>query len=688
MKKAKFLLIIAILLSLLFGCTSKEDVKDVYIENDIQYAAKINDNKFQIYLNDNWENINIKGVNLEYDTDLSIKDYDRWFEKIHEMNANTIRVYELQSPDFYDALFQYNIKSEKPLYFFQGVSLDKDTLAEIPDVFKLDNIVPFKDEINITIDAINGKAKIPERDGQAFGNYTSNVSRYLLGFILGNEWDPNIVDTANKERSDKGDFEGTYFYTEEGNAFEHFLAEIMDHALSYEMSEYGWMHPISFINWPTTDFLTHLSEPIKEEDMVKINPNNIKTKSKNISYFASYHIYPYYPDFLNLEPKYTLHMDKRGKPNNFAGYLNDLINNHEMPILVSEFGVPTSKVLNHINIHGINKGNLNEEEQGYHIVNMFEDIMTEKCLGGIVYSWNDNWDNWSDALNSEEQFGILSMDRNKIKVDGDIKDWKKNKIEPIYTSDKKEKNPIKNIYMENDERYLYFGIAYNDLKSKPIDTTISIDTIKGQGNFSNPFNLNIISDEAMDFVIKIGNDNDSKILVDSYYDIHYFKYKDSLKDNNPDYEDKNSENYNPIRILVNEGTTAFKTGLKIPFNDIEIGNLIQGIGNPELEKYDSLSDYYINKDKNFAELRIPWGVLGFTDPGKKEIQGDFYTNGLDSRVIIDGINISISAYESDNEESYFTTPLFKYTWESWDTPIKEERLKKSYDIIKEGFSKY
>ena len=140
--------------------------------------------------------------------------------------------------------------------------------------------------------------------------------------------------------------------------------------------------------------------------------------------------------------------------------------------------------------------------------------------------------------------------------------------------------------------------------------------------------------------------------------------------------------------MVNEGTTAFKTGLKIPFNDIEIGNLIQGIGNPELEKYDSLSDYYINKDKNFAELRIPWGVLGFTDPGKKEIQGDFYTNGLDSRVIIDGINISISAYESDNEESYFTTPLFKYTWESWNTPIKEERLKKSYDIIKEGFSKY
>ncbi len=688
MKKIRFLLLSIFFLILLFGCTSKEEISNVFTENHVQYASKIENDRFQTYRNGNWEDIIIKGVNIEYNPELGLKDYYRWFESIGEMNANTVRVYELQKPEFYDALEQYNRKSQKPIYFFQGIPMDNNTLTQIPDVFKLDNIVPFKDEINLAIDAINGKAKIAERDGQAFGKYNTNVSQYLLGWILGNEWDPILVDNVNKERIDKGEFDGNYFYTEEARAFENFLANIMDHTLSYEMSKYGWKHPISFVNWPTTDFLTHLSEPIKEEDMVKINPNAIKLKDENISYFASYNIYPYYPDFLNLEPKYTMYMDHRGKPNNFAGYINDLVKNHEMPILVSEFGVPTSRVLSHINIHGINKGYMTEKEQGEHIVSMFEDIVTEGCLGGVIYNWNDNWDNWSNALNSDEQFGILKYDRNKIRIDGDIKDWKKNKIMPIYTSDKKEKNHIRNVYIDNDERYLYFGIEYRDLKSKDIDTIILIDTIKNQGNYSNPFNENIISDEAMDFAIKITNNNESKILVDSYYDIHYYKYKNSLKDTNPDYENKNAEKYNPIRMLVNEGTTAFKTGLKIPFNDIEVGRLRQGIGNPESAKYDSLSDYYISKDKNFIEVRIPWGLIGFTDPSKKEVQGDFYTNGLDSRFIIDGINVSINAHEIDNKEDYSTVPMFKYTWKDWDKPIKEERLKESFKIIKEEFGKY
>lgn len=687
MKKTRFLLLTIISLILLFGCTSKEELTNAFTENGMQYASRIENDIFQVYLNGNWEDIIIKGVNIEYSPELGQKDYYRWFEKISEMNANTIRVYDLQSPEFYNALEQFNRKSVNPIYFLQGVRLNKDTLAQIPDVFKLDNIVPYKDEISITIDAINGKAKISERDGQAHGKYNTNVSQYLLGWILGNEWDPILVDNVNKERIDKGEFNGNYFYTEEARAFEHFLADIMDHTLSYEMTEYGWKHPIGFVNWPTTDFLTHLSEPIKEEDIAKLNPNSIKPKDNGISYFASYHIYPYYPDFLNLEPKYALYMDHRGKPNNFAGYINDLVKNHDMPILVSEFGVPTSRVLSHINIHGINKGYITEKEQGEHIVNMFKDIVKEGCLGGIIYNWNDSWDNWSNPLNSDEQFGILSFDRNKIKVDGDIRDWKKNKIPPIYTSDKKLKEKIKSVYMENDERYLYLGIEYRDLKTNSINTSILIDTIKEQGNYSNPFNENIISDEAMDFAINITSDNEAEILVDSYYDIHYYKYKDFLKDTNPDYEKKETEKYNPIKMLVNEGTTAFKTGLKIPFNDIEIGKLRHGIGNPELDQYDSLSDYYINKDKNFMEVRIPWGLLGFTDPSKKEIQGDFYTNGLDSRVIIDGINISISAFESDNMENHFNIPIFRYTWENWKSPIKEERLKESYKIIKEGFGK-
>ena len=81
-------------------------------------------------------------------------------------------------------------------------------------------------------------------------------------------------------------------------------------------------HPMSFTNWVTTDLLQHPAEPDENEDLVSVNPNVIK--SKEIFFpglFASYHIYPYYPDFLNFEEKYVEYIDHRGKKNNYAGYL-------------------------------------------------------------------------------------------------------------------------------------------------------------------------------------------------------------------------------------------------------------------------------------------------------------------------------------------------------------------------------
>lgn len=703
-----FVIVIFILLSIFAYMYFKKEPPEVYSNNGINYSSKINENSFQILKDGEWEDILIKGVNIGMtkpgesaeETGISKEDYYRWFESIGEMNANTIRAYTINSPDFYKALKKYNEKHENKIYLFQGVLIDEEPLEETLDAFKLDNILPFKKEISNAIDVIHGNITIPEKPGHASGKYKADVSPYVIGWILGVEWYPYMVDNMNKTRLDKSEYIGSFVYTEEAKPFENWLADIMDHTLSYEMDKYKWQRPISFANWPSTDMLKQPYEPLEQEDLASINPNVIKLKNIETGYFASYHVYPYYPDFLNFDPKYTKHIDHRGKANNYAGYLQDLINAHEIPVLIAEFGIPSSRGMTHVSVHGWNQGFIEETEQGNIVANLFEDIVHERYLGGLVFTWQDEWfGNWSNAQTGEQQFGLLSFDRHKIQIDGNKKDWKK--ITPIYSADKKNVDKIKNVYIDHDEKYIYFGIEYKDLTSTSLDTLIFLDINPDQGNTTNPYNSNIITENGTEFIIQIKDKGDSRVVVDSYYDLHYYQYGKVLNmlSENPLFENKDSGLYNPIKLALNKEITIPKTKQKIPFNDYETGLLKHGNGNPESKDYDSLADYYLNKKDNFIEIRIPWLLVGFTDPSTKEIMGDIYAGGLESRKNIDGIRVSLATYDTKNPEDYDSFPrnidgkipgdnMYLYTWDEWNEPIVEERLKKSYYILKNKFGEY
>lgn len=657
MRKMTYILIIILLITLPLGCSYlKSDPIKVFVDGDINYISKVDGNMFYIYKDDQWEQLIIKGVNIgDTPTDMKEKDYVKWFNHIGEMNANSVKVNTIQTPEFYKALSEYNKNNENPIYLFQAVLIDEILLDEIQDPFKLDNIVPFKEDINKIIDIIHGNS----------GKYNTDVSGYLTGYILGVKWNPVVVDYTNRNREDKMEYDGQFVYTESAKPFENFLANVMDHTISYETAEYKWQHPISFVNSVTTDILVHEYEPLKEEDMVSINPNVIKLKENTAGQFASYEVYPYYPDFFNLDPQYTKFIDHRGKVNNYAGYLNDLISANENPVIISDFGLASSRGLSHVSVHGYNNGLLTENEQGRLLANMFEDIVIQGGVGGIISNWQDEWDTWSNAQDSEEQRGILSFDQLKVKVDGDISEWKKNKVEPLYTIDKKSKNKIKSLYMDHDERYLYFAIEYDDLKESSLDTLIFIDTIKKHGISANPFNKNIVVD-GTDYLIHLTENGLSRIL----------KSEDS--------KEEKSE-FIPIDIILNEEIIHYRTGQKLPSMSYDAGILKEGNGNPDSKYYDSLTDYNLSKQNNLIELRIPWSLLGFVDPSTKKI-----TDSLE----IGGIGVTVAAYDSNLQEEYSILPDSNtieersYTWENWEVEIKVERLKSSYMIIKDMFSKY
>ena len=378
----------------------------------------------------------VKGVNVGMakpgvfpgEAAITEDEYYRWFEQIGDMNANTTRVYTLHPPGFYNALLKYNESHENKLYVLHGVWINEEKLAESLDAFEEENQKQFQSEMKKIVDVIHGNKVVKPEIGHASGDYQSDISEYVIGWVLGIEWLPEMVVNTNEVHPELGDYNGEYFETKNAAPFEYWLAEQMDFITTYEGENYKWFRPMSFTNWVTTDILDHPAEPSDNEDMVSVDPNVIYTKKEmnETNQFASYHVYPYYPDFLNFEESYQSYVDHRGEINGYAAYLNELHEVHRLPILIAEYGLPASRGLTHENTFGLNQGYLTEDEQGAYLARIFEDIMAEKLLGGLIFTWQDEWfkrtwntmdyDNpdrrpyWSNAQTGEQQFGLLSFD--------------------------------------------------------------------------------------------------------------------------------------------------------------------------------------------------------------------------------------------------------------------------------------
>lgn len=676
----------------------------LYVDDEISYISKAENKSFYIYRYGKWEKSFVKGVNIgaakpaAFPGELAItkEEYLRWFKQISAMNANTIRVYTILTPDFYDALYEYNKTSLKPIYIFQGVWVNEDNISKYEDAHNPIIKGSFKNDIKALINIIHGNATLPEQRGNASGVYAKDVSPYVMGWILGIEWDPSFVDNTNKINEKITSFNGKYLYTENASPFEVFLAECGDFAIDYESENYKMQRPLSFTNWVTTDTLEHPNEPLKNEDLVEVNTENIKrNNSFKPGLFASYHIYPYYPDFMNYQHDYATYIDEDGQINTYKAYLKDLIKEHTIPVLVGEFGIPASRGMAHKNVYtGYNQGNVDEKSQGEMNAAMLKNIYDEGYAGGLIFAWQDEWFKrtwntmdldlperrpyWSNPQTNEQEFGVLAFDPGKEKsicyVDGNISDWKNDK--PIIdTSNMK-------LYVKSDEKYLYIMGDINKFDFEKDKLFLPIDITPKTGNLK--YNdYNIAFKRPTDMVVVLDKNGGSRIVTDSYYDSFYYIYAKQLKmiDENEAYEKVNSGIFNPIYLCLNKPLYLPEDKTTLPLEKYETGKLILGDANPDHKEFNSLTDYAVNDGK--VEIRIPWQLLNVMDPSTKTIMDNFYEKKEIAPLKIQGIYLG-GILSKDNIEIENSSMEF-YSWDEWDVPTYHERLKPSYYILKKAF---
>ncbi|SDE10405.1 hypothetical protein SAMN04488126_103213 [Bhargavaea beijingensis] len=691
-----------------FGKKEAEAVLGAKAEGDDGVYSRIAEDRLEVFADGEWKPLTVKGVNVGMgkpghfpgEAAISEEEYARWFEKIGEMNANTIRVYTLHPPGFYRALKAYNESHDKPLYVMHGVWINEEKLEESLDAFEEENLKDFREEMQRIVDVVHGDADLPERPGHASGYYDADISQWVSAWMVGIEWYPYTVQGTNEKHAGIGDFDGDYYRTKGAQPFEYWLAEQMEWLTAYEHGKYGALRAMSFTNWVTTDLLDHPAESAEQEDLVSVDPNLIAPKGdmEQAGMFASYHVYPYYPDFLNYERRYLEFRDHRGEPNNYAAYLKELKEAHRMPILIAEFGIPASRGKTHENPFGWNQGFMSEQEQGEVLKRLYEDILHEGMLGGLVFTWQDEWfkrtwntldyDNpdrrpfWSNAQTNEQQFGLLSFDRLKVKVDGEVTDWTG---KPIY---EKKAGPIRAVYVDHDERYLYVRLDMEPgADGYPV---VLLDTVPDQGNTTIGGIKGAALSDGLEFIASL-NGEESRLLIDPYYDFHHFLYGKKLGLIQDVERVNDSGRFIPIEYALNKAYEVANENRTIPFTAYETGKLREGNGNPESPDYDSLADYHAGE--GVVELRLPWLLLQAKDPSMKEFMGNLAEDGESASVIIDRIGLGVLMVGEDGRvadslpeaDGGKIGPLKGYTWDNWDVPEWEERLKQSYGIMKKAF---
>ena len=693
-----------------------------------RYIAKTDGRDFYIFSEGCWQKKFLKGVNMgvgkpgafpgEYA--ITKAEYLRWFQNISDMNAEVIRVYTTLKPEFYDALREFNQTAKKPLYLLHGVYMREEAIRIMEDAYS--NHAQIKKELiadaQELVDVLHGRAKLPEMLGRASGEYKSDVSEYVIGWILGIEWDPMFVIRTNKRNPGKNNYSGKFLYTEKASPFEAFLCEVGDKVLAYEVEKYQMMRPISYSNWLTTDIVRHPNEPFSNEDKVEVNMEHIKAQSSFKSgVFASYHVYPYYPDFMNYQHSYAEFKDDSGRINTYRAYLRDLFKQHTMPVLVAEVGVPAGRGMAHVNIHsGYNQGRHDETEQGRILASLLQDIYEEGYCGAIIFSWQDEWFKrvwntmqfdlpgqrpfWSNPQANEQQFGLLAFDPGKDKTaceaDGDITEWQD--VSPVYTGEDV------TLYAKSDEKYLYLMAKTKDFDFANDSLDIPIDSLPGQGNSRDAARRLQFSRPA-EFLLQIHGEKDSRILVDAYYDAFYFIYGEKAKvlDKKPSYLKKDHGRFNPMNLCVSMEIYLPQDRKYIPFQSYETGLLLYGDSNPDHSAFNSLADFSF-KEGNL-EIRIPWQLLNIMDPSTKTAMADFYSGKgrkVESNVpkeeiflnfdrgnviksqTIDGLYIGATVVKQGKNDDA-VVGMGYYTWKPWTLPTYHERLKKSYPLVQKAF---
>jgi hypothetical protein len=650
-------------------------------------------------MDDQYRSMILKGINLgssppgffpgEIAYAITADIYQSWIERMAEAGFNTLRVYTLHPPVFYEKLAEYNQRHpESPLLLFQGIWLEEIEDGTDPSCYDLLNRTgSFKKEIEEVVDCINGNADIPFRYGKAYGVYRTNVSRWTAGYIIGREVAPQEVDSTNKFHQGISSYSGTHLSISGGTATEAFVAEMLDRVITLEESKYSVSRPVSFSSWPTLDPLEHPTEIYTDEDVASFDITKISVAEGSPGVFASYHAYPYYPNFISQEPSYMTYSDSEG-PNSYLGYLTALKNHYsEMPLVIAEYGVPSSWGSAHQSFSEMHHGGYSEKQQGEKNLRMMHNMLDAGCAGGFVFAWMDEWFKrtwivlyleaygleggseviptrqlWHNETSPEQCFGLIAYDQEEL---------------PVYAAYNIDQpsGPVSSVRATHDESFFYLEINSAADLTAADEFMVAFDTYLGNTGESTLPGGAILQNRA-EFLLTFSLADDTALHhVTQAYDMNGLTVRFNLTD--PDVQ--------KYRSTVTDGApwnvmSWINDGFELTSHDI---------GRVPVENAAAFSGgdrAAVAWNGRRVTIRMPWTMLHFNDPTQMRVNDGAvsYDGGYNFEIITtesDGIAVSVAL------NGTVINSVNRYSWPTWlVVPPTAAREKASLHVLEEGLS--
>jgi hypothetical protein len=616
------------------------------------------------------------------------EDFRRWFPQMRDLGFRVVRVYTIMPPSFYAELLAFNqANPSSPMYLVHGVWVPQAGLETTEDLYSPQVTDEFTAEMARAVAVVNGDTELPEVPGLAGGIYTADVSDWLVSWLVGVEWDPLIIQASDAKNSSVAPFQGKFFVSRPGaSPTETWLARMLDHLATIE-ADRGHTMPLAFVNWPTTDPLEHPDEPVHSEDLVAIDANNlVPTAAWPGGYYASYHAYPYYPDFQRYEVG-VADFQHKGQTDAYAGYLTKLARHHEgIPLVISEFGVPSGMAHAHFGPQGRNQGGHTEQEQMAINAELVDVISEVGLAGGFVFEWTDEWFKftwntvdfelpwerralWSNPWTNEAHFGVLATEPGEapvVIIDGDDSEWLANGSQVILESD----TGVREVRAVKDEAYLHLLIRTDEAEAWQVEPiVIGLDVLTGSGGGA-PFAK---SDLGADYAVVIGPGATAEVMVRASNDPYLMRYADDLgyEAVDADRSADGNRSWNVQRLAVNRPLVVPSTGEPQPAEVIEAGVLRFGTSDPADDLFDSNAAW--NADGTVIEVRLPYQAIGFADPSSR-LAYRVHSDRSITTEPVDRVGVTVAFGGTTHQTS-------GYSWEPWQIPTWHERVKVGAEVL-------
>ena len=400
--------------------------------------------------------------------------------------------------------------------------------------------------------------------------------------------------------------------------------------------------------------------------------------------FASYHAYPYYPDFINNDPFYRTFADEKG-PDSYLGYITDLKEHYNnLPLIIAEFGVPSSWGNAHASFSGMGHGGLSETQQGESDIRLLKNIIYAGCGGGFMFSWMDEWfkptwivgyleaygkpelDNiiptrqlWHNLASPEQNFGLIAFDRS------DPLNWHDYSLSPGSST-------VTSIKASNDNSMFYLDITLSRIPDDGDTILTAFDTyIAGRGE--SVLSDGTVTTNRAEFLLSSVKGMDlTSLYVTEAYNMYGLTPRFNLT--KPEQKFRSTITDGAPWKLMRWITSEFEGTI---FN---IGRMPAG-NSPEFSAGEREAVVW---NGNHLLIRIPWTMLYYYDPTQMSvINGAVSNDGGYSFNIAETVSDGIAITVVDKDISTETTS--RYNWATWlTTPSTVERTKKSLDIISSG----